>query len=243
MSSPKPIVRAFVLTLLAAGCNLSNDAELAQAKAEADAARTEAQAARAELVKARSDADAARAEAQAASAKAPAADPDPERRAVEWVRQQGGLLDLQLIEGGYPFPVKPSDQLPEKPYRIESVNFVNNPKQIDQGLARLEGVSIGRVHLSASRLTDAGLTHVKRIHGVWELALQDTAVTDAGLEHLKEMTKLSHLFLDGTNVSDTGLACLASLPNLHLVSLARTPVTDAGIEKLKRSVPKVKINK
>jgi hypothetical protein len=50
------------------------------------------------------------------------------------------------------------------------------------------------------------------------LSLAGTQVTDAGLPHLKALTKLSALDLDNTHV------------------------TDAGVNKLKRALPRLKLD-
>ncbi len=54
-------------------------------------------------------------------------------------------------------------------------------------------------------------TRNKEVVGV---VLSGTKVSDAGLVHLKEMTKLERLWLAGTKVTDTGLKKLKqALPN------------------------------
>jgi hypothetical protein len=83
-----------------------------------------------------------------------------------------------------------------------------------------------------SRVTDAGLEHLKGLTQLEWLDLMDTPVTDAGLEHLKGLTQLQELYLGGTKVTDAGLDYLKGLTQLRTLYLGNTPVTDAGLEHL-----------
>ena len=63
-------------------------------------------------------------------------------------------------------------------------------------------------HVTSPTLRRAGLTELKRLN------LNDTRITDAGLMHLKGMTELRILFLYDTQVTDAGIAELKqALPN------------------------------
>ncbi len=65
---------------------------------------------------------------------------------------------------------------------------------------------------------------------VW---LQGSKVSDAGLAHLKDLRQVRFLFLDGTNVTDAGLANLEGLTSLRWLALSKTRVTDAGLVHLR----------
>ena len=54
-----------------------------------------------------------------------------------------------------------------------------------------------------------------------------TRVTDAGLVHLKGLTKLETLNLQSTDISDTGLIHLKGLASLKTLDLRSTKVSDA----------------
>ena len=116
-------------------------------------------------------------------------------------------------------------------------------------------------------LTDDGLADVARLGNVVELNLRDTKITSAGLVHLKGLAKLTRLHLERTNVGDEGIANLTKLTTLeylnlygtkitdksldHLAGLKKlrqlyvwqTDVTDAGIAKLKKTLPAVSVVK
>ena len=116
-------------------------------------------------------------------------------------------------------------------------------------------------------LTDDGLADVARLGNVVELNLRDTKITSAGLVHLKGLAKLTRLHLERTNVGDEGIANLtksttleylnlygtkitdksldhlAGLKNLRQLYVWQTDVTDAGIAKFKKALPAVSVVK
>jgi hypothetical protein len=73
------------------------------------------------------------------------------------------------------------------------------------------------------------------------LDLHNTKITDAGMVHLKGLTQLTGLSLWGTKVTDAGLANLRGLSQLRDIDLNGTEVTDAGAKDLEKALPKVKI--
>jgi len=75
------------------------------------------------------------------------------------------------------------------------------------------------------------------------LYLNNTRVTDAGLEHLKELVDLRVLELDNTQVTDAGMKCLQPLCRLEIVSLRGTQVTDFGEAELTRAFPNKRIDR
>ena len=75
-------------------------------------------------------------------------------------------------------------------------------------------VSFYRTNTKVSKVTDAGLVHLKGLTELQTLQLANTKVTDAGLVHLKGLTKLQKLELYNTKVTDAGLMHLNGLTNL-----------------------------
>jgi len=73
--------------------------------------------------------------------------------------------------------------------------------------------------------------------------LSDTKVSDAGLVHLKGLTKLQSLSLISTKVTDAGLVHLKGLTKLQSLNLSFSKVTDAGVKDLQTALPKCKIQK
>lgn len=61
------------------------------------------------------------------------------------------------------------------------------------------------LQLKSSKITDAGLAHLKNLSHLRVVALENAAVTDAGLMHLQTLTELQELSLKGTKVTEAGL--------------------------------------
>ena len=107
-----------------------------------------------------------------------------------------------------------------------------------KGLTKLEGLVLNNTEAS-----DAWLKHLEgltRLQGLW---LHHTRVTDAGLEHLKRLTQLQSLDLWDTRVTDGGLEQLKGLTQLQGLDLTDTQVTDEGVKRLQKVLPKCKIER
>ena len=108
----------------------------------------------------------------------------------------------------------------------------------DADMKHLRGLPLlGRLDLSGTQVSNAGLIHLKEVAGLWYLNLSGTQVTDAGLIHLKEVAGLFDLNLSGTQVTDAGLIHLKELTELQVLDLSNTKVTDAGVKKLQKAFP------
>jgi hypothetical protein len=105
----------------------------------------------------------------------------------------------------------------------------------DAALQRLAAGAPGLrfVHLSRTKVADAGLVHLQSLHQLSHLDLSGTAITDAGLPAIARVASLNLLDLSNTAVTDEGVALLVSLPNLDILELSGTQVTDRAIEALK----------
>ena len=77
---------------------------------------------------------------------------------------------------------------------------------------------------------------------VVEVNLVDTKITDAGLVHLKGLTNLQTLGLGFTKITGTGLVHLKGLTKLEMLSLYGTKVTDAGVAELQKALPNCEIS-
>jgi formylglycine-generating enzyme required for sulfatase activity len=104
----------------------------------------------------------------------------------------------------------------------------------DAGLAHLKGLtSLNRLDLGTTDITNVGLVNLKDMTKLQRLELYRTTVGDAGLAHLSGLTDLRVLGLEGTRVGDAGMASLKSLARLEALNLGGTNVSDDGLEHLK----------
>lgn len=97
------------------------------------------------------------------------------------------------------------------------------------------------VNLRGTKITNAGLVHLKDVKSLKRLHLEKTAITDEGLANLSGLENLEYLNLYGTAVTDAGLKHLESLKALRKVYLWETKVTDAGVTALKQKLPELQV--
>jgi hypothetical protein len=158
----------------------------------------------------------------------PAPRTEAEKKALEKIRQLGGLA----IE------VAQNDK------RLEVSYLQTDGKFSDDYLTPLKDLK-GVVHLNLRNqpVTDAQLAHIKGLTDLTHLHLEKTKITDKGLEQLKGLTNLEYLNVYGTEVTDAGLAQLEGLKKLKNVYVWQTKITDAGAAKLKQAIPGVDVNR
>ncbi len=104
----------------------------------------------------------------------------------------------------------------------------------DAGLTHLKGLELDRMTVSGLGVTDVGIDHLVKANEIQELDLSRTSVTGSGLKALKNRPGLSWLSLDRTRVDDTGAATLATLQTRFL-SLDETSITDATLNALQQN--------
>ena len=114
----------------------------------------------------------------------------------------------------------------------------------DDGLKLLPALGkVVSLNLRDTRITGAGLVHLKKLKGLRRLHLERTRVDDAGIAHLAGLTWLQYLNLYGTGVGDEGLIHLEALKNLKQIYLWQTKVTEAGAERLLKVLPDLRLSR
>ena len=115
------------------------------------------------------------------------------------------------------------------------VRLGEQPLLNDAGLVSFEGLTnlIDFGLSKGSKITDAGVAHLRNLPRLEALWLDGTCVTDVGLAHLKGLPTLKVLGLRGTGVTDAGLVHLEHLPQLRLLALGGSRITDAGLVHLR----------
>jgi Leucine-rich repeat (LRR) protein/HEAT repeat protein len=121
---------------------------------------------------------------------------------------------------------------------------LENTKITDAGLTHLRALTgLQKLDLGGTSITDAGLIQLEGSNSLERLYLDRTHVTDAGLAHLSKLSKLRFLGLDNTRVTDRGLEHLKGLARLGELSLCGTPVTGEGVSRLKQALPNCTIHR
>jgi hypothetical protein len=174
----------------------------------------------------------AKAQDQGTVALKPPADPNPGRRAAEWVLSIGGRIKVRM--DGQERDLGAAKDLPEGHLEVTGVLLYRNRNIHDAGLVHLEELkNLTQLELCGTRVSDVGIIHLKCLKNLACLDLGGTMVSDAGLVHLIQLKGLHTLRLEGTQVRDTGLTYLAELKNLTLLNLSYTQLSDGGMIHLK----------
>ena len=114
----------------------------------------------------------------------------------------------------------------------------------DDGLADVAKLgNVVELNLRDTKITSAGLVHLKGLAKLKRLHLERTNVGDEGIANLTKLTTLEYLNLYGTKITDKSLDHLAGLKNLRQLYVWQTDVTDAGIAKFKQALPAVSVVK
>jgi serine/threonine protein kinase len=178
------------------------------------------------------------------------ADGDQDRKAAEYVLSLGGFARVN----GEDRDIRTSADLPRERFTLTYVDFADNQRVTDSGLARLAGcnnltllslrstrvTSAGLAHFAGCKgllfldlritgVTDAGLAHFKDCKSLWMLGLSLTAVTNEGLVNFKDCTGLKTLYLNETKMTDAGLAYFKDCKSLADVDISATAVTNEGV--------------
>jgi len=112
-----------------------------------------------------------------------------------------------------------------------------------KGLKRLKGLTLGGTMVTGAGLVDLGnleqlnLTDTLVNDDLVSHLVGLTKITDAGLDHLKALTNLEGLDLTATRVTDAGMVQLAKFANLRRLFLRGTHVTAVGIAEIRQALP------
>ncbi|MCH8922564.1 MAG: hypothetical protein IIA67_05390 [Planctomycetes bacterium] len=123
------------------------------------------------------------------------------------------------------------------------VGFFGNQQPTDEALPHVTGLkkNVVTLNLKGSKITNAGLVHLRGLTKLRQLHLEKTAVGDEGIAHLKGLAELEYLNLYATKVTDKSLEHLRGLKKLRRLYLWQTDVTDKGVARLEKALPELKI--
>jgi Leucine-rich repeat (LRR) protein len=161
----------------------------------------------------------------------PASNPDPDRKAAEWVLAMGGRVVVSL--DGSLRVISAVGDLPAKHFSLINAELGKRPDVSDSGLAALNGLSsLERVYLSATGVGDAGMKHLRSLPMLKALAAERTKMTDLGLEEIAELSELQSLKLADNDITDAGLVSVGKFTKLTDLNLNGTKVTGEGLRHL-----------
>jgi serine/threonine protein kinase/Leucine-rich repeat (LRR) protein len=161
---------------------------------------------------------------------------DADRDAALWVLSIGGKV---FVDNKQQNVITKLADLPKERFALSGVSLEQNQKVTDGDLARFKDCQgPWLLGLSGTKITDAGLVHIKDLP---ELYLNSTAVTDAGLAHLKNCTGLRQLQVTDTAITDAGLTHLKVMKLMTRLTLHKTKVTEAGVRQLAAALSQCRI--
>ena len=118
-------------------------------------------------------------------------------------RRQQAIDEIAAFQGKYDVdelsPDKPVVRVDLRYYEVSDEELAKFTKVL-QAFPRLE-----TLEFKSTKITDAGLPHLKNLPQLRSLSLENTPLTDAGLVHLKALTQLQELSLKGTQVTDAAI--------------------------------------
>jgi hypothetical protein len=117
-----------------------------------------------------------------------------QQRAFDAIREYGGKYEVEEKTPG-----RPVVRVDLRYYEMNN-EAVANFTEVLQAFPRLAALQF-----KSTKITDAGLAHLKRLPQLRSVSLENAAITDAGLAHLKALTGLEDLSLKGTGVTDAGV--------------------------------------
>lgn len=106
-----------------------------------------------------------------------------------------------------------------------------------QGVVAVPGGKELRLNMTPQAATDLSPLAALQPDDLQYLQLSSTRVTNAGLVHLRGLTSLRVLWLYDTQVSDAGLVHLQGLTGLRVLNLRSTLVSVGGVDALQQALP------
>jgi hypothetical protein len=165
-----------------------------------------------------------------------------ERDVAKWVLSIGGQV---VVNFDYQRRIKAVSELPKVEFFVANIWLRENRKVTDRDLSRFKGCKgLWLIDLCGTRVTDAGLAHVKdyvMAQSLSEVYLGDTSITDSGLAHLADCTGIRQLWIFNTAVTDAGLNHLKRMNQMLHLALQQTRVTEAGVRELAAALPQCEI--
>lgn len=131
-------------------------------------------------------------------------------------------------------PMVSIEGMPMRVFGIESRPANLAGAQVNAGSVAEDFVAGDSVMVSLpySEADDDHLRLVAKVPRVCSLALDGTRITDAGLQHLRGMVYLETLSLGSTAISDAGAKILADVRSLRYLDLRRTRLTNESLVAL-----------
>lgn len=127
------------------------------------------------------------------------------------------------------------------------VRFINlgGTEITNKGLFLLkEYPNLDNLLIGGTSISDEGLVHLKVLENLRALSFggyRRSKISDSGAIHLSKMGTLEILDISNTQITDIGLREIRKMKNLKILYLKRLSVTKKEIAKLKKALPKCRV--
>jgi tetratricopeptide (TPR) repeat protein len=159
----------------------------------------------------------------------------PDRSVAVWAIQKGGYVCVAVGGGGGNSGIiSQISRLPNTPFELDTVRLNGKGGIGNEDLSRLVGLRrLRRVELAGNGFTDRALEQLPGLlPRLTDIFLGDSRITEAGLRHLKPMQHLSGVLLESTKFSDKCVPELLELSSLRTLYFNNTSITDEGVREL-----------
>ena len=146
------------------------------------------------------------------------------------------IAKIELLGG----KVTRDDKLPGCP--VIGIDFQESKRLSDKYLHLLRQFpNLTSLSLRNTKITDAGMKEIGKLHTLKSLNLWNTPITDAGLREIRELNGLTELILVSTKITDVGFAKISNFKNLKTLDIAGIQLNDANVTRLMKTLPNIDI--
>jgi Leucine-rich repeat (LRR) protein len=161
-----------------------------------------------------------------------------QKGSLEGLRGHPCIEDLQL----YYSYAGPDDIAPLIDVTTLKSLSLMNTRVTDAGLKHLKNLKqLRSLHLGETRITDAGFADLAALTGLEDLIVSENKLTGSGLKHLGSLPKLTRLSINGNPLKDEAVAALKELKNAREINLTGTRMSLEATQALKKALPKARI--
>ncbi|MFV2065783.1 MAG: hypothetical protein ACC645_02295 [Pirellulales bacterium] len=165
------------------------------------------------------------------------ADNEADRRAAQWVLDNGGTVAA--------YPGSWLQQIPQEPFAVTNIDIGFSETTPKTGSVNLNGLrSIATLLWSSfldadNELANIGkLTSLTYLDNLYYLTLAECKnISGAGLEHLSALPALRQLDVTATSIDDDALVHLKKMKGLRVLMLSETKVTATAVAELQQALP------
>jgi hypothetical protein len=138
----------------------------------------------------------------------------------------------------------PPDTAPKQRHAFDNILAFHGKYEVDETIPDRPVIGVDLRYYEVSDKEVGDFTRwLQAFPRLTTLQFRSTKITDAGLEHLKTLPQLRRLWLEGSAITDAGLEHLKALTQLRELHLTGTKVTDAGVEGFQEVMPRVKVER